>query len=175
MTDMVESIKSKIRSIPDFPQEGVLFRDITTLLKDAEGWHQAIDAMKQKVENLTFDTILGPESRGFIFGASLAYSLHKGFVPVRKPGKLPAKVIQTSYTLEYGEAELQIHEDALYQGQKVIIVDDLLATGGTAQAVIRIVESMGAEVVGVVFLIELKDLHGRDALQGYPVYSIVQY
>lgn len=175
MTDMVESIKSKIRSIPDFPQEGVLFRDITTLLKDAEGWHQAIDAMKQKVENLTFDTILGPESRGFIFGASLAYSLHKGFVPVRKPGKLPAKVIQTSYTLEYGEAELQIHEDALYQGQKVIIVDDLLATGGTAQAVIRMVESMGAEVVGVVFLIELQDLHGRDALQGYPVYSIVQY
>lgn len=175
MTDMVESIKSKIRSIPDFPQKGVLFRDITTLLKDAEGWHQAIDAMRSKVEGLTFDTILGPESRGFIFGASLAYSLHKGFVPVRKPGKLPAKVIKTSYTLEYGEAELQIHEDALYAGQKVIIVDDLLATGGTAQAVIHMVESMGVEVVGVLFLIELKDLHGREVLQGYPVYSIVQY
>lgn len=175
MTEMVESIKSKIRSIPDFPQEGVLFRDITTLLKDAEGWHTAIDAMQKTVEDLEFDTILGPESRGFIFGATLAYSLHKGFVPVRKPGKLPAKFISTSYALEYGEAELQIHEDALYAGQKVIVVDDLLATGGTAQAVIRLVESVGVEVVGVLFLIELKDLKGREVLQGYPVYSIVQY
>lgn len=139
-------LKDKIRNIQDFPQEGVLFRDITTLLKDAEGMKEAIDQMTAKLEGIDFDLVLGPESRGFIFGMPVAYNMSKGFVPVRKAGKLPAEVVSKEYALEYGTATIEIHKDAIQPGQKVVIVDDLMATGGTAKAIVEMVEEMGGEV-----------------------------
>ncbi len=168
-------LKAKIRSIENYPQEGVIFRDITTLLKDAEGLKGAIDEMQEKVADLDFDLVLGPESRGFIFGMPLAYNMGKGFVPVRKKGKLPAEVISKEYALEYGTATIEIHKDAVQPGQKVIIVDDLMATGGTAKAVAEMVESMGAEVAAMVFLIELDFLDGRKAVPGYRIESVIHY
>lgn len=168
-------LKSKIRSIPDFPEKGVIFRDITTLLKDAEGLQQAIAQMHQKIKDLEYDVVLGPESRGFLFGMPIAYNEEKGFVPVRKKGKLPAETISKEYALEYGTATIEIHKDALQKGQKVVIVDDLLATGGTAKAIVDMVEEMGVEVVALDFLIELKGLKGREVLKGYRVESVVQY
>lgn len=168
-------LKSKIRSIPDFPQKGVIFRDITTLLKDPEGLQQAIAQMHQKIQHLEYDVILGAESRGFLFGMPIAYNAEKGFVPVRKKGKLPAKTISKEYELEYGTATIEMHEDALKKGQKVVIVDDLLATGGTAKAIVAMVEEMGAEVVALDFLIELEGLKGREALKGYRVESVLKY
>lgn len=168
-------LKAKIRSIEDYPEKGVIFRDITTLLKDAEGMHAAIDALQEKLGDTAFDLILGPESRGFIFGMPIAYNLKKGFVPVRKKGKLPAPVISKEYALEYGTATIEIHKDAIAKGRKVVIVDDLLATGGTAKAIVEMVEEMGAEVVGLLFLIELDFLSGREALQGYAVDSVLHY
>lgn len=171
----VEILKSQIRNIPDFPEPGVLFRDITTLLKNPEGITLAIDAMQKNLEGLDFDVILGPESRGFLFGMPLAYNLKKGFVPVRKKGKLPAEVISKEYALEYGTATIEIHKDALQKGQKVVIADDLLATGGTAKAIIELVESIGAEVVALDFLIELDFLNGRTVLEGYPIHSVIHY
>lgn len=171
----VEILKSQIRNIPDFPEPGVLFRDITTLLKNPEGITLAIDAMQKNLEGLDFDVILGPESRGFLFGMPLAYNLKKSFVPVRKKGKLPAEVISKEYALEYGTATIEIHKDALQKGQKVIIADDLLATGGTAKAIIELVESIGAEVVALDFLIELDFLNGRTVLEGYPIHSVIHY
>lgn len=171
----VEILKSQIRNIPDFPEPGVLFRDITTLLKNPEGITLAIDAMQKNLEGLDFDVILGPESRGFLFGMPLAYNLKKGFVPVRKKGKLPAEVISKEYALEYGTATIEIHKDALQKGQKVVIADDLLATGGTAKAIIELVESIGAEVVALDFLIELDFLNGRTVLDGYPIHSVIHY
>ena len=168
-------LKAKIRSIENYPQEGVIFRDITTLLKDAEGLKGAIDEMQAKVADLDFDLVLGPESRGFIFGMPLAYNMGKGFVPVRKKGKLPAEVISKEYALEYGTATIEIHKDAVQPGQKVIIVDDLMATGGTAKAVAEMVESMGAEVAAMVFLIELDFLDGRKAVPGYRIESVIHY
>ncbi len=168
-------LKSKIRSIPDFPEKGIIFRDITTLLKDAEGLQQAIAQMHQKIKDLEYDVVLGPESRGFLFGMPIAYNEEKGFVPVRKKGKLPAETISKEYALEYGTATIEIHKDALQKGQKVVIVDDLLATGGTAKAIVDMVEEMGVEVVALDFLIELKGLKGREVLKGYRVESVVQY
>lgn len=168
-------LKSKIRSIPDFPEKGIIFRDITTLLKDAEGLQQAIAQMHQKIKDLEYDVVLGPESRGFLFGMPIAYNEEKGFVPVRKKGKLPAETISKEYALEYGTATIEIHKDALQKGQKVVIVDDLLATGGTAKAIVEMVEEMGVEVVALDFLIELKGLKGREVLKGYRVESVVQY
>ena len=168
-------LKSKIRSIADFPEKGIIFRDITTLLKEAEGMHQAIEQMEQKVEGLEYDIVLGPESRGFLFGMPIAYNQKKGFVPVRKKGKLPAKTLSKEYALEYGVATIEIHQDAIEKGQKVVIVDDLLATGGTAKAIVEMVEEMGAEVVALDFLIELEELQGRKTLQGYRVESVVKY
>lgn len=168
-------LKAKIRSIENYPQEGVIFRDITTLLKDAEGMKAAIDEMQAKVQDLDFDLVLGPESRGFIFGMPLAYNMGKGFVPVRKKGKLPAEVISKEYALEYGTATIEMHKDAVQPGQKVIIVDDLMATGGTAKAVAEMVESMGAEVAAMVFLIELDFLDGRKAVPGYRIESVIHY
>jgi len=156
-----------IRNIPDFPSPGIMFRDITTVLKDAEGLSLAVDEIAKSLKDVQFDLVLGPESRGFIFGVPLAYKLNKGFVPARKTGKLPAEVAKKSYALEYGEAEIEIHLDAIKPGQKVVIVDDLLATGGTAKAVADLVTELGAEVVGMAFLIELAQLSGREVLADY--------
>lgn len=168
-------LKDKIRSIENYPQEGVIFRDITTLLKDAEGMKAAIDEMTAKLDGVEFDMVLGPESRGFIFGMPVAYNMGKGFVPVRKKGKLPAEVISKEYALEYGTATIEMHKDALQPGQKVVIVDDLMATGGTAKAIIEMVEEMGAEVAALVFLIELDFLEGRKVLPGYRIESVIHY
>ena len=171
----MDYLKNKIRSIENFPEEGVIFRDITTLLKDAEGMKVSVDEMTKKLEGVSFDMVLGPESRGFIFGMPVAYNLGKGFVPVRKKGKLPAEVISKEYSLEYGMATIEIHKDAIRPGMKVVIVDDLLATGGTAKAIAEMVEGMGAEVVEMVFLIELDFLNGRKALPGYKIESVIHY
>ncbi len=168
-------LTKKIRAIKDFPEKGIIFRDITTLLKDAEGMKDAINQMQEKLLGLDFDIVIGPESRGFIFGMPIAYNLGKGFVPVRKKGKLPAKVISKEYALEYGSAVIEIHEDALERGQKVVIIDDLLATGGTAKAIVELVEEMGAEVVALDFLVELDELKGRKLLPGYRINSIIHY
>ncbi len=169
------NLKEKIRSIQDFPQKGVVFRDITTLLKDADALQEAFDALIAQTAHTQFDLVVGPESRGFIFGMPLAYHLHKGFVPIRKAGKLPAEVIRKEYALEYGTAVIEIHKDAVQKGQKVIIVDDLLATGGTARAMVELLEEMGAVVEGLFFLIELESLEGRKVLEGYSVHSLLQY
>ena len=172
----MERIKSLIRSIPDFPSPGIMFRDITTLLKDPEGLQLSVDAMAEFFKDIDFDIVLGPESRGFIFGVPLAYKMKKGFVPARKVGKLPAETARKTYALEYGEAEIEIHKDAIKPGDKVIIVDDLLATGGTAKAVADLVTELGAEVVGMSFLIELAPLRGCEILSGYKnVKSVIVY
>lgn len=168
-------LRDKIRNIENFPQEGVLFRDITTLLKDAEGMKEAIDQMTAKLEGIDFDLVLGPESRGFIFGMPVAYNMGKGFVPVRKAGKLPAEVVSKEYALEYGTATIEMHKDAIQPGQKVVIVDDLMATGGTAKAIVEMVEEMGAEVAAMLFLIELDFLEGRKVLPDYRIESIIHY
>ena len=168
-------LRDKIRNIQDFPQEGVLFRDITTLLKDAEGMKEAIDQMTAKLEGVDFDLVLGPESRGFIFGMPVAYNMGKGFVPVRKAGKLPAEVVSKEYALEYGTATIELHKDAIQPGQKVVIVDDLMATGGTAKAIVEMVEEMGGEVAAMLFLIELDFLEGRKVLPDYRIESIIHY
>ena len=168
-------LRDKIRNIQDFPQEGVLFRDITTLLKDAEGMKEAIDQMTAKLDGVDFDLVLGPESRGFIFGMPVAYNMGKGFVPVRKAGKLPAEVVSKEYALEYGTATIEMHKDAIQPGQKVVIVDDLMATGGTAKAIVEMVEEMGGEVAAMLFLIELDFLEGRKVLPDYRIESIIHY
>lgn len=169
------NLEDKIRAIKDFPKEGIIFRDITTLLKDGEALFESINQIEKSVEDLNFDIIIGPESRGFIFGVPLAYKIRKGFVPVRKAGKLPHKVVSQSYELEYGTATIEIHEDAILPGQRVLIVDDLLATGGTAKAIVKLIEKMGGEVAGFSFLIELNGLGGRENLKDYEVRSILKF
>ena len=171
----MKELKDYIRTIPNFPKEGIMFRDVTSIIQDPDGLKLAIDSMQDKIKHLEFDLVIGAESRGFIFGAPIAYNLNKGFVMCRKKGKLPSKTVEESYALEYGEATLEIHKDAIKAGQRVLIVDDLIATGGTTQAMIKLVEKLGGEVVGLSFLIELIDLKGRDKLQGYDVYSSVVY
>ncbi len=166
---------SLIRSIPDFPVKGILFRDITTLIRDGEAFQDVVDAMVEHYIDTDIDVIVGIEARGWIFGAPLAYELGAGFVPVRKPSKLPAEKISVSYALEYGSNTLEMHKDALAPGTKVLLVDDLLATGGSAKAAIDLVEKLGGQVVGTAFLIELKDLKGRDRLKGYDVFSMIQF
>ncbi len=166
---------SLIRSIPDFPVKGILFRDITTLVRDGEAFQDVVDAMVEHYIDTDIDVIVGIEARGWIFGAPLAYELGAGFVPVRKPSKLPAEKISVSYSLEYGTNTLEMHKDALAPGTKVLLVDDLLATGGSAKAAVDLVEKLGGQVVGTAFLIELKDLHGRDKLKGYDVFSMIQF
>lgn len=169
-------LKEVLRHVPDFPKEGIDFIDITTVLQDAKALRQSVDDMKNLVGELgDFDIIVGPESRGFIFGAPLAYAMNKGFVPIRKKGKLPYKTVSIEYQLEYGTDILEIHEDAVKPGQKVVIIDDLLATGGTTEANIRLVEKLGGKVIGLVFFIELSFLSGRDRLKGYEVKSVVQF
>ena len=169
-------LKEKLRHVPDFPKEGIDFIDITTVLQDAEALGQSVKEMKRLAEELgDFDMIVGPESRGFIFGAPLAYAMGKGFAPIRKKGKLPYKTVGIKYDLEYGTDELEIHEDAIKPGQKVLIVDDLLATGGTTRANVRLVEKLGGKVIGLVFFIELTYLSGRERLKGYEVKSVVSF
>ncbi len=164
-----------IRSIPDFPIPGILFRDITTLIRDGEALQETIDTLVEHYFGTPIDAIVGIEARGWIFGAPLAYELGAGFVPVRKPSKLPAEKVSISYSLEYGTNTLEMHKDAITPGTRVVIVDDLLATGGSAKAACELVEKLGGHVVGLAFLIELVDLKGRDKLKGYDVYSMVQF
>lgn len=171
----MHQVEKYIRSIPDFPEPGIIFRDITTVMQDPEGLQIAITAMKEKIQDIDFDVIVGLEARGFMFGTPIAYDMKKGFVPVRKKGKLPCETISQTYALEYGTAELEIHTDAIKPGQKVVIVDDLIATGGTVGATIQLIERLGGEVAGCVFLVELAGLKGREALKGYPVESVVIY
>ena len=175
MTDTTSILKSKIRHVPDFPKPGILFYDITTLLLEAEGFRLAVDALAAPYGPGTIDTVVGIESRGFIFGAAIADRLGVGFVPVRKPGKLPSTTRQISYDLEYGSDSLQVHADAVQPGQRMLVVDDLLATGGTARATVQLIEDLGASVVGVAFLIELTFLAGRQRLEGQPVHVVLSY
>ncbi len=168
-------LKNLIRDIQDFPMEGILFRDITTLLQDPDGLVSAVDQLADKVKDLDFDLIVGPESRGFIFGVPVSYKLKKGFIPIRKPGKLPYKTHKQSYDLEYGSNTLEIHQDAIAKGQKVIIIDDLLATGGTTKAMIDLIQKLGGEIVMVLCLIELEALNGREILGDVNFGSIIKY
>lgn len=169
------NLKDYIASIQDFPKEGILFRDITPLLNDPKAYKQTVDTLAEFAKNAGAEVILGPESRGFMFGCPVAIEIGAGFVPVRKPGKLPRVTISEKYDLEYGSNELQIHEDAIKPGQKVVIVDDLLATGGTVAATIKMVERLGGEVVGCAFVIELADLNGKELLKDYNVFTLLQY
>jgi adenine phosphoribosyltransferase len=171
----MEDLKKMIREVPDFPKKGILFYDITTLLKDKEGFKNVIDALTGQIRPLRPDTVLGIEARGFIFAPALAYNLGAGFVPVRKPKKLPAETERISYELEYGMDTLEVHKDAIQPGMRVVIADDLLATGGTALASVRLVEKLGGEVSAVTFVIELEALKGRDRLAGYNVVSLLKY
>lgn len=171
----MKSVADYVRSIPDFPEEGIIFRDITTVLQDADGLQLAVDGIQKSLEGVDFDLVVGPESRGFIFGVPIAYNLHKGFVPVRKKGKLPCETISMEYDLEYGSAVIELHKDAIKPGQKVVIIDDLIATGGTIEAIIKLVEMLGGEVVKICFVMELAGLKGRDRLAGYEVSSVVTY
>ena len=168
-------LTTTIRSVPDFPVEGILFYDITTLLKNPAAFKYSVDQLVERYQDEQVDGVVGMESRGFIYGAPLAYLLGVGFIPVRKPGKLPATKLAESYALEYGTNTLEIHQDGIKPGQRVLVVDDLLATGGTAKATCRLVERLGGTVASVAFLIELTFLNGRDQLQGYDVYSLLQY
>jgi adenine phosphoribosyltransferase len=174
-TTNCEPLKKLIREIPDFPKKGILFYDITTLLKDKVGFATLIDALSEYYLLKNIDLVLGIEARGFIFGPALAYRLNAGFVPVRKPGKLPAATAKYDYALEYGIGTLEIHKDAIQKGQRVIIVDDLLATGGTAEATAKLATSLGAEIAGLGFVVELDFLKGREKLKQYDVYSLLRY
>ena len=171
----MKKLEEYVKSIPDFPEEGIIFRDITTVVQDPDGLKLAIDTLAGFLENVDADVIVGPEARGFVFGMPLAYNLNKGFVMIRKKGKLPRETVSQSYALEYGTAEVEIHKDAIVPGQKVVIVDDLLATGGTMEANIKLVEALGGKVVKVLFLIELAGLKGRERLSAYDVDSAIIY
>ena len=169
----MKKLEEYVRSIPDFPQEGIIFRDVTSVLEDADGMHLAVDTMQDLVKDLEFDVVVGAESRGFIFGAPIAYNLHKPFALIRKKGKLPCETVSQEYSLEYGTAVIEMHKTSIKPGQKVLIVDDLIATGGTTQAMISLVERLGGEVAGVLVLIELAGLKGREAIAGYRLDSAV--
>ena len=171
----MKELKEYIRNIPDCPEEGIIFRDVTSILQDADGLKLAIDELAKKLEGLEFDVIAGAESRGFLFGMPLAYLLHKPFVPIRKKGKLPCETVEKTYDLEYGTATIEIHKDAIQKGDKVVLLDDLIATGGTMKAAAELVEELGGEVVKALFLIELTDLKGREVLKDYDVDSVVQF
>ena len=171
----VEALKALVRTVPDFPKPGILFYDITTLLKDKTGFAQLIDAMAAHFIDQKVDLVLGIEARGFIFGPALAYRLNAGFVPVRKPGKLPAAVERVTYDLEYGSDALEIHKDAIQPGQRVVLVDDLLATGGTMEATVKLVKQLGGEIAGLAFAVELDFLNGRRRFPDYDVFSLLHY
>jgi len=167
----MKKLEEYVRSIPDFPEPGIIFRDITTILQDPDGLKLAVDGLLKTLEGV----VVGPESRGFIFGVPVAYAAHKGFVPVRKKGKLPCKTVSMKYDLEYGSAEVEMHEDSIKPGQKVVIIDDLIATGGTMEAICKLIESLGGEVVRICFVMELAGLEGRKKLKDYPVESLIVY
>lgn len=171
----MKKIEEYVRSIPDFPEEGIIFRDVTSVLQDAEGLRLAIDSMQEKLKDVDYDLLAGPESRGFIFGVPIAYNMKKPFIPVRKKGKLPCETVSAEYALEYGTATIEIHKDAVKPGQRVVIVDDLMATGGTIEAIIKLIEQLGGIVVKIVFLMELEGLNGRSRLDGYDVDSVIKY
>lgn len=172
---MIKPIEEYIRSVEDFPEPGIIFRDVTSVLEDADGLHLAIDLMQEKIGDADFDVVVSPEARGIVFGMPLAYNMHKSFVPVRKQGKLPFETVSQEYDLEYGSAVLEIHKSSIKPGQRVVIVDDLMATGGTIEAIIKLVEALGGVVVKTVFLIELEGLEGRKKLEGYDVESVIAY
>ena len=171
----MKKLEENVRSIPDFPEEGIIFRDITSVLQDKDGLRLAIDDMQETLKGVDFDVVIGPESRGFIFGVPIAYNLNKAFVPVRKKGKLPCETVEMEYELEYGSAVIEIHKDAIKPGQKVVIIDDLIATGGTIEAITKLIKQLGGEVVKIVFLMELEGLKGREKLAGYDVESVISY
>lgn len=168
-------VEDYVRSIPDFPEEGIIFRDITSVLQDADGLQLAIDGMLDLLKDVEFDVVVGAESRGFIFGAPIAYKMHKPLVLCRKKGKLPCETIEKEYALEYGTATVELHKDSIKPGQKVVVVDDLIATGGTIEATCSLIEELGGEVVQLVFLMELAGLKGREKLKKYPVASVITY
>lgn len=171
----MKKLEEYVRSIPDFPEEGIIFRDVTSILQDADGLALAIDSIQEKLKDLDVDVIAGTESRGFIFGMPVAYNLHKPFVLIRKKGKLPCETISEEYDLEYGSAVIEMHRDAIKPGQKVVLIDDLIATGGTIEAAARLVERLGGEVVKIVFVMELAGLKGREKLKKYDVESVICY
>ena len=172
---MKKNLEDYVITIPDFPAPGIMFRDVTGILQDADGFALAVDKMTEMVKDLDFDLVVGAEACGFIFGAAMAYKLHKAFVPARKKGKLPRETVSESYELEYGTAEIELHKDAIAPGQKVVVVDDLIATGGTVEAICRLVEKLGGEVVKVCFIMELAGLKGREKLAKYDVDSAIVY
>ncbi|MBI5218190.1 MAG: adenine phosphoribosyltransferase [Bacteroidia bacterium] len=169
------NIKDTIRTIPDWPVKGIMFRDITTLMQDPDAFREACDQLYERYAEMEIDKIAGIDARGFIFGSVLAYKLDVGFIPVRKKGKLPYKTVTENYSLEYGNNEIELHEDAVSKGEKILIIDDLIATGGTVKAAVNLVEKLGGEVVECAFVVELPDLKGREKLKGYPVFSLVQF
>ena len=171
----MKELKDYVRTIPDFPEPGIMFRDVTSVLQDPDGLQLAVDTMQDMVKDLDFDVVVGAESRGFIFGTPIAYNLHKPLVLIRKKGKLPCETIEVEYDLEYGKGIMEIHKDAITKGQKVLIVDDLIATGGTTEAMIKLVESLGGEVAGLLFLMELAGLKGRERLKNYRMDSALIY
>ena len=171
----MKKIEDYVISIPDFPEPGIIFRDITGILRDADGLKLSIDKIQEMLEGVEFDAVLGLESRGFIFGMPIAYNLHKAFIPGRKKGKLPRETVSAKYDLEYGTAEIEIHKEDLRPGMKVVIIDDLIATGGTVEAAVKLAESLGAEVVKIAFVMELAGLKGRERLAGYDVESVITY
>lgn len=171
----MKKIEDYVRSIPDFPEPGIIFRDVTSILQDADGLTMAIDLMQDCLKDTDVDVIVGTESRGFMFGVPIAYNLHKPFVPVRKKGKLPCETVSRSYDLEYGRATIEMHKDSIKPGQKVAVIDDLIATGGTVEAAVKLIEELGGEVVKIVFLMELAGLKGREKLAGYDVASVIRY
>ena len=171
----MKKVEDYVRTIPNFPEEGIMFRDVTSVLQDADGLQLAIQGIEKLLEGVEYDVVIGPESRGFIFGVPVAYNNKKAFIPVRKKGKLPCETVEMTYDSEYGTATIEMHKDSIKPGQKVVIIDDLIATGGTIEAIIKLVEQLGGEVVKIVFLMELKGLKGREKLQGYEVASVIQY
>lgn len=171
----MKPIEEYVTSIPDFPEEGIIFRDVTSVLQDVDGLHLTVDLMQEKLEGIDFDVVVGPESRGFIFGVPIAYNLRKPFIPVRKKGKLPRETVSIEYELEYGTASIEMHRDSIKPGEKVVIIDDLMATGGTTEAIVKLVEGLGGEVVKIVFLMELAGLKGRDRLGDYDLDSVIIY
>ncbi len=171
----MKKLEDYVRSIPDFPEPGIIFRDVTTVIQDPDGLKLAVDKLQEMVQDIDYDVVVGPESRGFIFGVPVAYNMHKSFVPVRKKGKLPCETIEMEYELEYGKAVIEMHKDSIKPGQKVVIVDDLIATGGTTEAIVKLVEALGGVVVKICFLMELAGLKGRERLAGYDVDAAVIY
>ena len=172
---MSKKLEEYVVTIPDFPEPGIMFRDITSVIQDPDGLKLAVDGLVEQLKELDFDVVVGPESRGFIFGVPVAYLLGKGFIPVRKKGKLPRETVSIKYELEYGQAEVEMHKDAIRPGQKVVIVDDLIATGGSAQAAAKLVEKLGGQVVRMAFVMELAGLEGRKQLSGYDIQSLIVY